>query len=140
MGPYLCSATEIGTHAITHYVKNQSLLMHELLGSLQWNGRMDYCNKMTLTSQLSCFLGTFWLSDDHINMVVEEILIDMHAERPEDMKYVQVASLFFAQELWNAKNYELHVKEDGLLKLYFPIHVSENHWIVGMINFQNCIW
>ena len=125
---------------------------HGLLGSLQWNGRMDYCNKMTLTSQLSRFLGTFWLSDDHINMMVEEILIDMHTERPEDMKYVQVASPSFAQELRNAENkvalplrdrcktllykYELRVKEDGLRKLYFPIHVSENHWIVGIINFQ----
>jgi len=27
MGLHLCSATEIGTHAITHYVKNWSLLM-----------------------------------------------------------------------------------------------------------------
>lgn len=29
--------------------------------------------------------------------------------------------------------YELHVNEEGLQKLYFPIHVSENHWIVGMV-------
>jgi hypothetical protein len=47
----------------------------ELLGSLQWNGKMDYCNKTTSTPQLSHFIGTFWLSDDHINMLVEEILV-----------------------------------------------------------------
>ena len=31
--------------------------------------------------------------------------------------------------------YELHVNlnEEGFQKLYFPIHVSENHWIVGMV-------
>jgi hypothetical protein len=123
-----------------------------LLESLQWNERMDYCNTMASTSQLSYFLGTFWLSDDHINMMVEEILLEMHTTRPEDAKYTQVASLFFAQELWSVEDklalpisgrrktqlykYELRVKEDGLQKLYFPIHVDENHWIVGMINFK----
>jgi hypothetical protein len=112
---------------------------------------MDYCNKMTLTPQLSCFLGTFWLSDDHINMMIEEMLLDMHVERPEDMKHIQVASLSFAQELQSVVKklalplpgcckallykYELHIK-DGLQKLYVPFQVSENHWIVGMVNFK----
>ncbi|KAF8157944.1 hypothetical protein B0H34DRAFT_797377 [Crassisporium funariophilum] len=32
--------------------------------------------------------------------------------------------------------YELHIKEGELLKLYFPVHVSKNHWIVGMVNFK----
>jgi hypothetical protein len=123
----------------------------ELLGSLQWNGKMDYCNSMTSTSQLSYFLGTFWLSDDHINMMVEEMLLELHTKRPDDLKYVQVASLSFAHELRSVERklslpisdrrktllykYELCVKE-GLQKLYFPIHVSENHWTVGMINFK----
>jgi hypothetical protein len=113
---------------------------------------MDYCNKLTLTPQLSRFLGTFWLSDDHINMLVEEIFHNIHTERPEILKYVQVALLSFAQELRSVKKklalplpdhrktllykYELRIKEDGLQKLYFPIHVSENHWIVGMVNFK----
>ncbi len=126
--------------------------VQKLLGSLQWNGTMDYCNKTTSISQLSYFLGTFWLSDDHINMMVEQILLDMHAERLKDAKYVHVAPLSFAQELRSVKNklalplsdccktllykYELCVKEDGLQKLYFPIHVNKNHWIVGMINFK----
>ncbi|KAF8809165.1 hypothetical protein BYT27DRAFT_7210458 [Phlegmacium glaucopus] len=125
---------------------------HELLGSLQWNGKMDYCNGTTLTSQLSYFFGTFWLSDDHINMMVEEIFLEMHKTRPKDVKYIQVASLSFTWELRSMENqlalpisercktllykYELRVKEDGLQKLYFPIHVGENHWVVGMINFK----
>ena len=124
---------------------------HELLGSLQWNGKMDYCNKQTSTSQLSRFLGTFWLSDDHINMMVEEMLRDLHIERSGDTKYIHVASLSFAHELQSVEKklalplsmrrktllhkYELRVK-DGLQKLYFPIHISKNHWIVGMVNFK----
>ena len=126
----------------------------ELLGSLQWNGKMHYhdCNSMTSTSQLSYFLGTFWLSDDHINMMVEEMLLEMHTTKPDGLKYVQVASLSFAHELRSVEKklsllisnrrktqlykYELCVKEEGLQKLYFPIHISENHWIVGMINFK----
>jgi hypothetical protein len=79
------------------------------------------------------------------------MLLDMHVERPEDMKHIQVASLSFAQELQSVMEklalplpghcktllykYELRIK-DGLQKLYFPIHVSENHWIVGMVNFK----
>ncbi|KAF8167513.1 hypothetical protein B0H34DRAFT_854442 [Crassisporium funariophilum] len=122
------------------------------LQSLRWNATMAYCRRTTLTSQLSHFLGTFWLSNDHINMMVEEMLLDMHAERPEDLKYIQVASLSFARELraveeklalpFSARQktllhkYELLVKEDGLQKLYFPVHVTENHWIVGMVNFK----
>ena len=122
------------------------------LASLQWNGKMDYCNKMTWTSQLSRLLGTFWLSDDHINMMVEEMLLDLHTEKPKDLKYIQVASLSFAREFQSVQEklalplpdrrktllykYEVRVKEDGLEKLYFPIHVRENHWIAGMVNFK----
>lgn len=84
--------------------------------------------------------------------MVEEMLLEIHTEKSEDLKYIQVASLSFAQELRTVEKklalslpdrrktllykYELCVKDDGLQKLYFPVHVSENHWIVGMINFK----
>jgi hypothetical protein len=80
------------------------------------------------------------------------ILHDIHMERPEVLKYIQVVSLSFVQELQSVEKklalplpdrhktllykYKLHIKKDGLQKLYFPIHVSENHWIVEMVNFK----
>ena len=91
---------------------------HELLGSLQWNGKMDYCNKQTSTSQLSRFLGTFWLSDDHINMMVEEMLRDLHIERSGDTKYIHVASLSFAHELQSVEK-KLALPFQCAEKLYF---------------------
>ena len=41
--------------------------------SLQWNTSLKYCRKTTTTYQLTRFLGTQWLSDDNINMMVEEL-------------------------------------------------------------------
>ena len=89
----------------------------DLLGFLQWNGKMSYCNSITSTSQLSYFLGTFWLSNDHINMMVEEMLLEMHTTRPDDLKYVWVASLTFAQTFYPLTFY---CKADSFQSNVFP--------------------
>jgi hypothetical protein len=123
---------------------NLILEARQLLESIPWNSKMSYCNRNTTTLQLANFLGTVWLSDEHINMMVEE----MHVTLSHKIKTkVQVADLSFALEITNvrekAPNSQSYlgrvtsqVKEQLLEQLYFPLHVNDNHWIAGMIDFK----
>lgn len=44
--------------------------VRQLLGELSWNGKMSYCRGTTSTPELAKFLGTAWLSDNHIDMMI----------------------------------------------------------------------
>ena len=41
--------------------------------TLAWKAEMKYCHRNTNTLCLSTLLGNGWLSDDHINMMMEEL-------------------------------------------------------------------
>ena len=121
----------------------------KLLGSVAWDSRMSFCNGMVSTPELAKFLGTYWLSDEHINMMVEELLLDLN-NNPKHK--VQLVSLSFVMEIsrvheklklsdsakkktWLWK-FEQQVKEGDLEKLYFPLHIRQTHWVAGMIDFK----
>ena len=122
---------------------------HELLGSVAWDSRMSYCNGLASTPELAKLLGSFWLSDEHINMMVEVLLLDL---KYNPMDKVQLVNLSFTMEIgkvyeklnlsdpakkktWLWK-FEQQVKEKILEKLYFPLHIRQTHWIAGMIDFK----
>ena len=124
----------------------------ELLESLPWDQQMPYCNGMTSTAQLSKFLGTYWLSDDHINMMVEELCAEMESDVKLKDSKTKVANLAFTMEiskvheklaysdsqkkktlLWK---YQKMVEEGTLDRLYFPLHINACHWIAAMIDFK----
>ena len=122
---------------------------HELLGSVAWDSQITYCNGQVSTPELAKLLGSFWLSDEHINMMVEELLLDLK-NNPKDK--IQLVNLSFVMEvarvhekltlpdaakkktlLWK---FEKQVKEKVLEQLYFPLHIRQNHWVAGMIDFK----
>ncbi|KAF8797488.1 hypothetical protein BYT27DRAFT_7237241 [Phlegmacium glaucopus] len=125
-----------------------------VLDHLPWDAKMKYCNQQTLTSQLSRFLGTFWLSDDHIQMMIEELNCDLNT-KPQLSKTITIASVYFSVSINNVQNninlpsqsrmktmlggYETRVKQGGLEKLYFPLNVNGNHWIAGLVDFKKRI-
>ena len=64
--------------------------VRHFLDRLPWDAKMKYCNAQTLTLQLSRFLGTFWLSDDHIQMMIEELDYDLSTQ-PQLLRTIALA-------------------------------------------------
>ena len=120
-----------------------------LRSTVGWNEKMKYCSGMTTTYHLSRFLGTLWLSDEHISMMVEELECDLDASESSD---ICLGSFAFTVAINNielklglpssTKNktiiskYESCVKNGSLRQLYFPLHINSTHWIAGMIDFK----
>jgi len=118
--------------------------------SVAWDSTMPHCNGMTSTSKLSRFLGPRWLSNDNIDMMVEELVLDLQGDK--DRSHIQVVSLNFPNAISNVvtnlarlpsartKSFlgqiERKVNDEGLQKLYFPLYVSGNHWIACEIDFK----
>lgn len=124
--------------------------VRQLLGELSWNGKMSYCRRTTSTPELAEFLGTAWLSDNHINMMIEVVANLEFNPKPK----AKIANLSqFAEPIGRIneklvlresqkkktllERYEEEVKEGELEKLYFPLHINNAHWIAGMIDFKN---
>jgi hypothetical protein len=56
--------------------------VRQSLGKISWNSQMSYCRGTIFTSELTRFLGTAWLSDNHINTMIKE-LMSLNLRRPE---------------------------------------------------------
>ena len=99
------------------------------------------------SSLLSRFLGTAWLTDEHVDMMMEEL----DADKSLRVNRTQIATLLFSNEIKNYNKgklsdaqqkktllycYEQEVHEHHLDQLAFPIHVNQNHWIAGLLNFR----
>jgi Ulp1 protease family, C-terminal catalytic domain len=122
----------------------------EKFQNLPWNSQMDFERGNTTTRDLVLFLGTKWLNDTHINMMVQTFAEKL-AEKGDST--ILVAPLTFSYDIKDVdrklkqperrfnrtllKAYERRITEDGIKKLFFPLHVNENHWIAGMIDFEN---
>ena len=118
--------------------------VHQLLGSVTWNSKMSYCKGNTTTLHLAKLLGTVWLSDEHINMMIDVLLAEL-SRNPKSKTHV--ADLSFALEISKIHekapasqrylgNFVNQVREQHLEKLYFPLHVNNSHWIAGMVDFK----
>jgi hypothetical protein len=123
----------------------------QTLGTIHWRKKLKYCRGTVDTRCLTTLLGNRWLSDDHINIMMEE---HSHAveEDPSLKDRVIVASLKFSEEIQNNGEigiyekkkgagllwrYEKHIKEKGIEKLLFPVHVNSNHWVAAFVDFKN---
>jgi len=119
------------------------------LSTLPWKVEMKHCHRNTDTLCLSTLLGNGWLSDDHINMMMEEFSQEVESN-PAMKATIIIASLGLAGEIRkNSKTgmygrkeapllrrYEKHIKEKGIEKLVFPVHVNDNHWIAAFVDFK----
>jgi len=118
--------------------------VRQLLSSVTWNSKMSYCKGNTTTLHLTKLLGTVWLSDEHINMMIEVLLVEL-SHNPKSKTHV--ADLSFALKIskihkkapesqWYLGNFVNQVQEQHLEKLYFLLHVNSSHWIASMVDFK----
>jgi hypothetical protein len=126
----------------------RDMLMH-----LGWNIQLPHSRKTQTTIRLTTFLSTAWLSDEHIDMMMEELSNEVASDHELSNKVI-IAPLAFSAKLqsidiakvttFTRKNalllcwYEKHVKECGVEELYFLVHVGGNHWIAGLLDFKQC--
>ena len=120
-----------------------------LLDSLEWDSETKFVNQVISTIELSRLLGTLWLSDDHMNMMMEDLTIEKKTRTLPSG--VQIATLWFANQVGRvgtdpdtaaalSKNkvfqkYEEDAREERVEQLYFPLHVNENNWVAGLVDF-----
>lgn len=106
---------------------------------------MNYPLSITL---FTAFLDDVWLSDDHVNMFVEDI-----SQRLRDAKNsrVLVASVIFSIVLLSSaktrkytkaegagvlEKYEKLILKNGVERLYLPVNVAGLHWTAARIDFE----
>lgn len=119
------------------------------LTQIGWDSRIVPGSWNTIV--LTRLLGEEWLDDDHIDMMVIDLSNDIKKHPNSLGSKIMVAPFNFANEiarnssqgLYSRKNgapllyhYEDLFKANKLEKLYFPIHVNQNHWITGFIDFK----
>ena len=111
---------------------------------LLWNTPLPYLRRNVTTTDLTPFLGTSWLNDDHINMMVEDINNWVNANEHLQGK-ILVAPLIFAANLQQV-NKGLQgskyldwmiqmVTSLSLERIYFLVNINQNHWITAYIDF-----
>ncbi|KAG6818744.1 hypothetical protein H0H93_002181 [Arthromyces matolae] len=119
----------------------------DLLARLEWDMPLGYPGSTIRTFSLAQMLGQTWLNDEHIDVMIEELSDQIK----KDFGFMLFAPLSFAiqvEMVSGAKNYsrknapllcryEKHIREQGIEELYFPLHVNNNHWITGCIDFTN---
>ncbi|KAJ7488492.1 hypothetical protein B0H11DRAFT_2406543, partial [Mycena galericulata] len=119
---------------------------NSLLDTLGWDTKI---HGSWTTFNLSIILSYSWLSDDHIDMMMADLSARLAAD-PELAADVMIAPLAFAVAIMNGAanktytrqdstllaRYEEHIKKNGLMHLYFPLHIHNNHWIAGLIDFE----
>ncbi|KAF6743414.1 hypothetical protein DFP72DRAFT_827887 [Ephemerocybe angulata] len=120
--------------------------VEEQLGRLPWGARMEFERGYSTSLLLSYFLGPEWLTDSHLNMMVQVL-----TERLPPGQKTMIAPLAFSNDInnvdrklkvqserWNRAllaQYEHRIKNEGIEALYFPLHVNGNHWIAGKVDF-----
>ena len=120
--------------------------------TIGWDCKLGYLRGATSAIRLPDILGTAWLSDDHIDMMMEELSKNVAAD-PDLRDKVMVAPLAFANEIEangmagtydNKKGgavllrrYKKHITEKETEKLLFPVNINKNHWIAAFIDFRN---
>ena len=122
----------------------------DMLAHLGWNSKLPLSRHTQTTILLTTLLSTAWLSDEHIDMMVEELSNEI-ASDSKLLKKPIIAPLAFSVQLEAAEaaghttsrknpillsRYEKHIKEAGIEELYFPAHVRKNHWIAGLVDFK----
>ncbi|KAJ7745879.1 hypothetical protein DFH07DRAFT_924502 [Mycena maculata] len=114
-----------------------------VLGHLPWDAVVPgLSSAVHLTTQdLASFLGTDWLNDEMINASVDYIL-----RRLEPWSRIRIFNCLFIQSLGNARAasgrynplkfspIERAIKAGLVDTIYFPLHVSGNHWTLLKID------
>ena len=119
----------------------------QLLGTMGWDSQLTCLRSTVTTSKLQTFLGTAWLSTDHMDIMVEQLNKHIQERYPAVASKVLLVPLVFASAL-SACNKHTEMETGSLLhfknviekkqieKLYFLVNIGDHHWIAGCIDFK----
>ena len=126
--------------------------VYPMFDHLPWNGPLPYLRRNVTTVDLAPFLGTNWLNDDHINMMVEDLNSRVSVDETLRGKVI-IAPLVFAHNLRVQQLTKGYIEKPKYLdriiqmvtsnrleRLYFPVNINENHWITAYINFDKHVF
>ena len=129
-------------------ISNEIWLAQQELSVLGWDIKMCYQRGEVSSSILSALLSTVWLSDEHINMMMEELATWLAAD-PDIASKVIITPLMFQIQINNNAKVKTYTKnnspllhhyckriKEGVERIYFPINVNGDHWIAGVIDIQ----
>ena len=132
------------------FTKAEICMAQTELSMMGWNAPLTYCHGQVTTLTLSALLSTVWLSDDHIDIMMEELAAQIatdpklagecvvaHPGFSSTIKVANYKKRYTKRDAPLLCRYTDHVKENNLWWLYFPIHVNDNHWVAGFINFKD---
>ncbi|KAF5391500.1 hypothetical protein D9757_002470 [Collybiopsis confluens] len=117
------------------------------LAIINWNSSLPF-TQLATTLDLPTFLGTTWLKDDHIDMMLEVLRDRLVQNRRSDVILAPMAFSWMITAAAQQKNfgkkglnrYKEKIHTENIRRLYFPLNVNGNHWIAGCIDFKdNCI-
>ncbi|PPR04603.1 hypothetical protein CVT24_011759 [Panaeolus cyanescens] len=118
---------------------------------LPWNSPMAFKGRAIYnTLQLTGFLGSGWLNDTHINIMLE-VLPDQSVDTGRNkivvpMSFYELVNFRLDSHLSQSMDkmqdsflgkLATRIKANGVRQLYLPIHVNDNHWIAGRIDFED---
>lgn len=125
--------------------------VQEQIKVLPYDQKMKYLRGHTSTGHLARFLGKRWLTDDHLNIMMH-VLSDLNKRsKSVSARSSLIAPLAFSneillvdskmklgQEKWEKTTlhrYETQIKQEKIELLLFTVHINENHWIAGQVDF-----
>ncbi|KAJ8085471.1 hypothetical protein PM082_004287 [Marasmius tenuissimus] len=115
------------------------------LATISWNSKLSFAVQPVTTLDLSDFLSTTWLKDDHIDMM-PEVLRDRLVK--DGFSDIIIAPMSFSWTITAAAHendfskkglvrYATKIRTENIRRLYFPLNVNGNHWVAGCVDFEN---
>ncbi|KAK1222121.1 hypothetical protein PQX77_015048 [Marasmius sp. AFHP31] len=115
------------------------------LANISWNSKLSFAIQPVTTLDLSDFLSTTWLKDDHVDMMLE-VLRDRLVK--DGLSDIIIAPMSFSWTITAAARendfskkglvrYANKIRTEKIRQLYFPLNVNGNHWVAGCIDFEN---
>ncbi|KAJ6582431.1 hypothetical protein B0H10DRAFT_2198477, partial [Mycena sp. CBHHK59/15] len=98
---------------------------------------LDFVEGMRVDDlQLALILSHAWLSDDHIDMMMADLSARVEADPELAAKDRANKKTYKREDTHLLARYEEHIKRTGVAQLYFPLHINNNHWIAGLVDFK----
>jgi hypothetical protein len=120
-----------------------------LLSSIGWDAPVLAPGSFTTTTEFSKLLRNEWISDDLINMMMEDLSFRARTN-PNIASNIKIGTVPLSQAIVRAAvnrtytkrsvpllyRYECAVTSSECSQLYFPAHVHGNHWIAIKVDFK----
>ena len=120
----------------------------DLLAVLPWNEDAGWS---TTTLEFSRLLGTHWVSDTLMDMMMEHLAHRAQCQNSPENKSILIGTVLLSQSIEASARqndyspahapllarYEMQITALDIRNLYLPVHVHGNHWVAVVVDFHN---